>query len=305
MSRTTQFLPGGGSWREVEINRQTVIPYLFLLPFILIFGIFWLYPILWGPYMSLFDYSLSGSSTFVGLENYQTILSPGSVFLTAVANTLIVALIVIPVQVVGALLFAILLDSTYTKFKKSQRNLFIVPVVMSTTVLAIVFSMLFEPEGLFNLVTSRFLGTTFPWLTDPLWAKVSVAIVLIWKRMGIGILLFLAGLQGIPDNLYQAAKVDGASKFQQFRYVTLPQLQPITVAVVILTTSFTVKMFATPYVLTQGGPGNASRSIVQHLYQEAFSYISLGSAAAMGSILTIMLIIVMTVQLKAGSREDV
>jgi ABC-type sugar transport system permease subunit len=305
MSRATQYISEVKSWRDFQVDRQTVIPYLFLLPFILIFGIFWLYPILWGPYMSLFEYSLSGSSTFIGLENYQNILTPGSVFLTAVANTLIVALIVIPAQVIGALVFAILLDSAYTRFKKTQRNLFIVPVVMSTTVLAIVFSMLFEPEGLINLGTSQFLRMQIPWLTDPLWAKVSVAIVLIWKRMGIGILLFLAGLQGIPDNLYQAAKVDGASKLQQFRHVTLPQLQPITVAVVILTTSFTMKMFATPYVLTQGGPGNASRSIVQHLYQEAFSYISLGSAAAMGSVLTIMLMIVMSVQLKVGSREDV
>jgi ABC-type sugar transport system permease subunit len=305
MSQIQRYVQDVRSWRDLRLDRETLMPYLFLLPFILIFGIFWVYPILWGPYMSMFEYSLSGASEFIGLENYVAILSPGSVFLTAVGNTLFIALIVIPVQVIGALLFAILLDSAYARFKKTMRNMFIVPVVMSTTVLAIVFSMLFAPQGILNAIGSEYFGATIPWLTDGLWAKVSFAVVLIWKRMGIGILLFLAGLQGIPQDLYKAAKIDGASKYQQFRYVTLPQLQPITVAVVILTTSFTVKMFATPFVLTRGGPGNASRSIVQHIYQEAFSYISLGSAAAMGSILTLILLVVMSVQLKLGSTDNV
>ena len=280
-----------------------VVGYLFILPFFLIFAVFYVWPVLWAPWMSFQSFSFGGT-TFVGLENYQALVDQGS-FLTTLINTFIIAGIVIPAQVILALLIAILLNSQLVKAKRYVRSGYLVPVVMSTVVLSIIFSLLLAPQGIINRFLESSFGFSIEWLTDPLMAKVSVALVIIWRRLGISILIYLAGLQGVSQHLYRAAKIDGASRVQQFRHVTIPQLAPITVLVVILTTTRTLREFAIPFVLTEGGPGSASTTVVQLLYQAAFLGLDLGYAAAIGTVFTFVLGSILIIQYKYfGGRDE-
>jgi ABC-type sugar transport system permease subunit len=275
--------------------------YIFLIPFFVTFGLFYVYPILWGPWMSFHEFTFNGQ-TFAGLENYRRLLVEDQ-FLTALVNTLFISVIVIPVQVVVALLFAVLLNSQFTKFKKIMRAGYLVPVVMSTTILAIIFDLFLNQGGLINTGLQNTFGFKVNWLTDPLWAKISVASVLIWRRLGISILIYLAGLQGIPENLYRAAEIDGAGPLQQFRHITIPQLWPITLVVVILSTSRTLRAFATPFVLTGGGPGNASKTVIQLIYEVGFSQFQLGYAATMGTVFALFIGLIMIVQYRLGGSN--
>jgi ABC-type sugar transport system permease subunit len=282
------------------ISRRDLMPYLFLLPFFLIYGVFYFWPIVWAPWMSFQSFSFAGTE-FVGLDNYAAL--PQGQFVTTLFNTLMIALIVIPAQVIVGLVIAVLLNSSLVRFRKLIRSGYIVPTVMSTTVLAIIFDTFLSQNGILNQLFMFVAGTTVYWLTDPMPAKISVALVVIWRQMGITVLIYLAGLQGIPQHLYRAAKVDGANRYQQFRHITVPQLRPISVLVVILTTSQTLRLFDVPYVLTDGGPGNASKTIVMLLFEAAFSSLNLGYAAAIGTVLSVMLAAVLIVQYRVGSEN--
>jgi len=281
---------------------RDIAPYLFLVPFFLVFAVFYIWPIIWAPWMSLHSFGF-GSTEWVGLENYEAIMTGGQ-FLKTLTNTFVIAGVVVPTQVIGGLLIAVLLNSQLLRFRKIIRSGYLIPVALSMTVLSIVFQFLLTRGGLVNQFSDAVFGGHILWLTSPLWAKVSVAVVVIWRQMGISVLIYLAGLQGIPDQLYQAAKIDGANRFQQFLYITVPQLRPITLLVVILNTTRTVRLFDVPYVLTGGGPGNASKTIVQLLFETAFLNVNLGRAAAMGTVLTLVLGGIMIAQYKLGRETQ-
>ena len=279
-----------------RIFGDDLVGYLFLLPFAIIFAVFYVWPILWAPWMSLQSFSLVGTE-FVGLENYRRVFGQG-LFLKTLINTFIIAGIVIPAQVILGLFAAILLNSQLVKFRRYIRSGYLVPVVMSTVVLSIIFSLFLSNSGIINQVLQATVGISINWLTDPLLAKFSVALVIIWRRLGISMLIFLAGLQGVPQHLYQAAAIDGASRWQQFRYITVPQLGPVTVLVVVLTTARTLREFAIPFVLTEGGPANESTTVVQVLYQTAFVDLDLGYSAAIGVVFTLILGTILVLQYK-------
>lgn len=291
--------------QRIDIERlvsRDVAPYLFLIPFFLIFAVFYVWPIIWAPWMSLHSFGF-GSTEWVGLENYRGILTGGQ-FLTTLVNTFVIAGIVIPAQVVGGLLIAVLLDSQLVRFRRIIRSGYLVPVALSMTVLSIVFQFFLARGGLINQFSDLVFGGHILWLNSPLWAKVSVAMVMIWRQIGISVLIYLAGLQGIPDQLYQAAKIDGANRIQQFRYITVPQLRPIILLVVILNTTRSIRLFDVPYVLTGGGPGNASKTVVQLLFETAFTNVALGQAAAIGTLLTFILGGIMIAQYRYGRETQ-
>lgn len=284
---------------DVSISKKHV-PYLFLLPFFIIYTTFFIIPFLWAPLMSLQEFTFTGN-TFVGFENYETLLSPASQLGTVTINTLIIALIKIPIQVILGLVAAILVDSALTKGKEWLRTTYIAPILLSMTVIGVLFKLLLADSGLVNQALLATIGTQIGWLTDPLMAKVSVAFGAIYRESAISFLIFLAGLQSIDPDLYQAAKIDGANRLQQFRHVTLPQLRPISVLVVILTTANALKTFAIPLIMTRGGPGNASKTIVMLLYETGFSTLNMGQAAAIGTLLTIALAAIMILQYRIGT----
>jgi len=285
-----------------RFTSREIAPYLFLIPFFLIFLIFYVWPILWAPWMSLHSFGFA-STEWVGLQNYQDILSGGQ-FIQTLANTFIITGLVIPAQVIGGLVIAVLLNSQLVKFRRVIRTGYLVPVALSMTVLSIVFQLFLTRGGLINQVSEAIFDGFVLWLADPFWAKISVAVVMIWRQMGISVLIYLAGLQGVPDHLYDAAKVDGASKLQQFWHVTVPQLRPITLLVVILNTTRTIRLFDVPYVLTSGGPGNATKTVVLHLFNTAFLDVNLGRAAAIGTVLAVILGGIMIAQYRLGSETQ-
>lgn len=281
---------------------KRLLPYVFLLPYFGVFVLFFLWPILWAPWMSLHEYGYTGS-TLVGIKQYAELLTDDR-FYTVSANTAIITIISIPIQIVGGLAAALVLNSAVVRAKKVLRAAYILPSVLSLTVLSILFTIFLSTDGMINYFLDGVFGHTVGWLNDPLIAKVSVAGVYSWRQIGISFLIFFSGLQGIPNQLYKAAKIDGAGKLQQFRYITLPQLRPITILVVVLTTTYSVRLFDVPFVLTDGGPGNASQTIVQLMYILAFEELALGKASALGVIITIGLGAVLIVQYSIGRSHN-
>lgn len=284
-----------------KIDSNTA-PYLFLLPFFVIYTTFFIIPFLWAPVMSLQEFTFVGNE-FVGLQNYRNLFSSSSQLGTVTWNTIVIALIKIPVQVTLGLVAAILVDSALTKGKTGLRATYIAPILLSMTVIGVLFKLLLADRGLVNQFLLMSVGTRVGWLTDPFMAKVSVAFGAIYRESAISFLIFLAGLQSISPDLYQAAKMDGANRLQQFRYITLPQLRPISVLVVILTTANALKTFAIPLIMTNGGPGNESKTIVMLLYETGFSVLRMGEAAAIGTLLTIALAVIMIIQYNVGTKD--
>lgn len=286
-----------------RLTSREVAPYYFILPFFVVYGIFYFYPLVEAVFMSFRTYSLGGSYEFVGLVNYQNIFS-GGLFLKSVANTFAIAAVIIPLQVVFGLIIAVILNSAYLRFRSGFRAAFIAPLAVSMTVIAIVFNLLLSEGGLLNFALNSTVGFSINWLTDTFWAKISVGFVTTYKFIGLAVIIYLAGLQGIPQHLYEAARIDGAGPLQRFWYITVPQLRPIILLVTILTTSRALRLFAVPFVLTSGGPSNSSLTVVHLLYQVAFQEISYGRAAAIGTVLAIILGSIMILQYRLGQQED-
>lgn len=279
------------------------VPYYFLIPFFAIWVVFYLYPIGWAVWMSFHEFGF-GSSTWVGVEHYVRILSGQGSFVQSLWVTGVITVIVVPTQIAVSLVFAVLLDSGYTKMRNIQRAGYILPLVTSTAVMATLFGLFLESNGMLNQLLATTLGVTYSWLTNGFLAKVSVAVTHMWRTTGLFILIYLAGLQNVPDHLYRAAQIDGANKIQQFRYVTVPQLRPITMLVALLATYRAVQMFAIPFVLTNGGPANASTPVVMLLFKEAFVNINIGYAAAIAVVYTIIVATIYVIQFKVGGSDD-
>lgn len=282
---------------------RSAVPYYFLIPFFAIWVVFYLYPIFWAVWMSFNEFGFQGSS-FVGAQHYVRILSGQGNFLTSLFNTGLITAMVVPTQIAVALVFATLLDSGFTKFRKIQRAGYLLPMVTSTAVMASLFGLFLDSTGLLNQVLSSLAGVQYNWLSQPFLAKVSVALTHGWRTTGLFIVIYLAGLQNIPEQLYRAAAIDGANRIQQFRYITVPQLRPITMLVTILATFRAVQLFDVPFVLTQGGPGFSSTTVVMLLFQEAFQNINLGYAAAIAVVYTVIVGTLYIIQFKIGGRND-
>lgn len=278
-------------------------PYYFLIPFFAVFAAFYLFPLLQAVWMSFQTFPLGGNAEFVGTSNYEAILS-GGLFIKTVVNTLLIALVIIPIQVVFGLIIAVILNSAILRFKSAFRAAFIAPLAVSMTVIAIVFKLLMTQGGLLDFMMASTVGFQIEWLTSTVWSKISVGLVTAYKFIGLAVIIYLAGLQGVPQHLYEAARIDGAGPIQRFWYITVPQLRPIILLVTILTTSRALRLFAVPFVLTGGEPANSSLTVVHLLYQVAFQEISYGRAAAIGTVLAIMLSSIMIFQFRFGRRGD-
>lgn len=294
---TKQFKP----LQRLGINPSTdSAPYIFLAPFLILFAIFFAYPLLWAVYLSFHTFNFNTGTTFVGLAHYQSILAGGGYFLQSLQTTLFIAAITIPLQVIVSLLLALLLDSGYAKFKRLARSGYLLPMVTSATVIAMVFNLLLQQGGVLDGATKQLLGFTLPYLNDPLFAKFTVAVVQAWKWTGLFVLVYVAGLQNVPQDLYRAAKIDGANRIQQFWHVTIPQLKPIIILVLMISTTRTIRLFDVPMVLTNGGPGVATRTMVMFIYQQAFESVNLGRAAAVAVVFSLMLGALLYIQHEYG-----
>ncbi len=282
-------------WKRLG-NEQTKTALLALLPSFIIFVAFTLYPIVYSLYLSFFNASLlSPNRTFVGLTNYSNLLQ-NPTFQKAVKNTIYYTLGVVPFGIALSLLVAVLLNGRL-RLRSFFRAAFFAPVITSMVAVSIVWTWMLEPNyGLINNLLGL-IGIAGPgWLTDPAWAMPSVILLSIWKNLGFNMVIFLAGLQNIPTEIYESASLDGVTPFQRTLYVTVPLMRgPIAFAVIVSMIK-SMQVFGQIYVMTGGGPANSTMVIVYYLYQQAFEFYRSGYASAIAWVLFVAILLLTLIQ---------
>lgn len=283
-------------------RRETLAAYGFLLPNLIGFLIFTLLPVVAALLISLTDWNLLQPPKWVGLKNFAT-LAQDPLFRKVLGNTAIYVLGTVPVQMILALLVAMALNQGLpgTLFFRAA---FFMPVVTSAVAIALVWRWIYNAD--FGVLNSflYMLGVSDPpnWLTSTRWALPSVMIMSVWQQIGFSMVLFLAGLQGVPEHLYEAARIDGAGPFQRFLFITVPMLTPTTFFVFVINIINSFQVFDQAFIMTGGGPANATNTIVYNIYQNAFQFFKMGYAAAMAWVLFAIIFIVTVVQFRLQSR---
>jgi arabinooligosaccharide transport system permease protein len=264
-------------------------PYLFIAPFYVLYGLFMIVPVFAAIYLSLTEWVGLGTPAWVGLANYANLLQDTS-FGTALANSLVYVLVAVFVVVPCALLLAQALNARGLRARDLFRVTFFVPMVLSPIIIGLVYSLLLDTDyGLLNAVLHALFGVGgIDWLGDPTLAKVSISFVLLWRWVGYLTIFFLASLQAVPKELYEAAAIDGAGMFRRFTAVTLPAIRPVTAFVVVTSFISAAQLFDEPYLLTRGGPGESTLTVAMFVYRAAFERQQFGYAAAAGVVLFVV-----------------
>lgn len=275
---------------------------LFVAPNLLLFSVFTFWPILFTFYLSFTDWNfIRASHSFVGWENYTDLLT-SPLFHKVVVNTLIYAFGTVFVQLAIALFLALLLEKPLWGRTLFRTAIFL-PHVTTTAAVAVVWIFILDPDyGLLSAGLSAFGVTSPRWLGDPDWALFSIILVTIWKSVGFSTVIYLAGLSSLDTELQEAARVDGASELQVFRFITFPLLTPITFFLVITGIIGAIQAFDIPAVMTGGGPVNATKVYAYYLYELAFQQFKAGSASALAMIFFVVIIAITFVQLKLARR---
>lgn len=281
-------------------RRFSWTPYLFILPHLIFFAAFLGWPLFYGIYTSLFefDFSFPDYRPFIGLQNYQNLFDPTSIqysdFWRSLKNTGIFVLWSLPPLVILALLLAVLLNGNY-RGRNFFRGLYFAPWSLSAVVASLLGWWVFQNQG---GLMNNFLGSVglpqVSWLGSLPWAWIAITLVTVWWTVGFNTIIFLAALQDIPSSLYEAASIDGANSVQQFFGVTVPMLRPVIIFIITITLIASANLFAQPLIMTSGGPGGGTESVIMRIYTEGFGAFRMGSAAAM-SILVAALLLILTV----------
>ncbi|MCU6499401.1 sugar ABC transporter permease [Rugamonas sp. A1-17] len=278
-------------------------------PALLVIGVFFFLPVLAALVMSLTDFDIYALADlrnlrFVGLRNYTELLQT-PLFWQALGNTLYFVVVGVPLSIAASLGAALLLHSRLTRFKGLFRTAFFAPVVTSLVAVAVIWRYLLHTRyGMINHGLELLGISPVDWLNDPHWAMPAIILFALWKNFGYNMIIFLAGLQSIPDDLYEAAGLDGAGVWQQFRYVTWPMLGPTLLMVSILSMSAYFQLFAEPYVMTQGGPVQSTVSVLYFMYEQGFKWWNLGAASAVAFILFAIMFCVTLLQLRVAKGVD-
>ncbi|MEB3103707.1 carbohydrate ABC transporter permease [Ferviditalea candida] len=278
--------------------RKWVWPYAMLSPALVLYGTFFIFPFLFALFLSFMQWNLiSPDMEYVGLENYRNLFAD-DVFWVSFKNTFVYALGTVPASMMIALGLAVLVESV-GRAREIYRFLLFIPVVASLAVTSLVWMLLMNPHsGLFNKYLSVF-GIEGPnWLNDPNWAMWSLIIIGVWKAIGYNLVLYIAGLKGIDNQLYEAAEIDGAGKWKQFFTITMPLLAPVNLFVLIVSIINSFQVFTTIHIMTQGGPNNATNVLVYQVWQEAFQFFDIGKASALSMVLFALLLIITIVQIR-------
>jgi multiple sugar transport system permease protein len=284
---------------------ETLTGYIFMMPAIFVLGCFVILPIVYAVFLSLHQVQLLGGIAyeFIGGQNFTRLLTDERVGI-ALRNTAEYVAIVVPSQTILALLLAVTLNSGI-RGKNSWRILFFLPTVTSSAVLTLIFMWIYNTDGLLNHVLAGFGLPTYNWLGDPEVALKGIMIMNIWSTAPFYMVIYLAALQDIPQKLYEAAELDGANWWQQFIYVTLPLLKPVTFFVVAIGIIGTFQLFDQSYIFSggTGGPNNATLTMVLLIYQAVFRNLQMGYAAAIAFLLAIIIIAVTVIQQRIFGGE--
>jgi multiple sugar transport system permease protein len=275
----------------------------FVAPALLVIGVFFFVPVLAALAMSLTDFDIYALADgrnlrLVGLRNYAELLQT-PLFWQAFGNTLYFVVVGVPLSITVSFGAALLLHSRLVRFRGLLRTALFAPVVTTLVAVAVIWRYLFNPHyGVLNYVLGRLGIPPIDWLGDPHWAMPAIIVFAVWKNFGYNMIIFLAGLQSIPEPLYEAARIDGASTWRQLRHLTLPLLAPIVAMVNVLTIAGYFQLFAEPYVMTQGGPMQSTVSVLYFMYEEGFKWWNLGSASAVAFMLFLFIFGVTALQLR-------
>lgn len=264
---------------------------------------FFVLPVAASLLLSLTDFDIYAVASrrnlrVIGLANYERLFAD-ALFWQAFRNTLYFVLVGGPLSIGVSLGAAVLLNTRALRWKGFFRTVLFVPVVTTLVAVAVVWRYLYHPRhGLLNQVSALFGIPPVDWLGDPAWAMPAIILMAVWKNFGFNMIIFLAGLQSIPERLYEAARLDGAGAWQQFRHVTLPLLGPTLLFVTVITMVGSFQLFAEPYVMTQGGPAHSTLSIVLLMYEQGFRWWNMGYGAAIAFVLFAVLLSATLLQLR-------
>ena len=290
-----------GLLHDIYKNRMI---YLLISPFFFIYGLFWIFPIFYSFFLSFHKWGGVGEKKFVGLFYFQHLLQD-STFLLSIKNTLIIWVLSTIPMVILAVVLAFLLNGAFLKGKNFFRTVYYLPNITSTVAIAIVFANIFGNKyGILNFLISRLGFDPVQWMSLTWGVHVAIAAIVIWRWTGYNTIIMIAGLKGIPTELYESADMDGASFLQKFFRITIPMVKSIILFVSITSTIGTLQLFDESFVLTKGGPDNATITIGHYLYNTGFSYYKFGYAAALSYALVIIIGILSFVQFKATNGGD-
>jgi multiple sugar transport system permease protein len=282
--------------------RTDLVGLSFVAPFLIIYLLFLVWPVILGLVMSFYNWTLAGAATFLGFGNYQELLSDVD-FWSSLWHTIVFTIVSTPLLVILALVLALLANRKIPA-RWLFRLVFFIPVALPVTVAVMIWNWMYQPG--FGLINNTLASLNLPqpdWLNDPNVAMISVIILTVWWTLGNNFLLYLAGLQQIPQDLYEAASIDGAGAWAKFRWVTIPMLNRISTLIIILQVIASLQVFTQIFLLTSGGPNYSTRPVIQYIYETGFSSFRMGYAAAGSYILFILILIVTIVQFRLFQQQ--
>ncbi|UTC43155.1 carbohydrate ABC transporter permease [Treponema sp. OMZ 857] len=280
------------------------VPYILLAPTIIIFAVFMVYPVFRSLYLSFYEYR-GGTYEFIHWENYIKLFQDG-IFFKSLFNTFVYLLIQVPVMVVGALLIAVLIEQKFIRAKAFFRAAIFLPSVTALVAYALVFKVLMNSDyGLINYVLKAIGLPPVNWFYGEWSARFAIIIAITWRWLGYNMIILLAGIQAIPEELTEAAQMSGASLFQILFYITIPIIKPVILFCTITSTIGTLQLFDEPFILTEGGPNNATLTAGQYLFNNGFTYLKFGYASAVGYILVLLIAALSILQFKITNRSEI
>nr|WP_108871027.1 sugar ABC transporter permease [Tessaracoccus timonensis] len=286
-----------------QSRRQAWIGFLFVLPILVLFIVFRLIPLIGSVGISLFDYRLSGIGDFIGLSNFERLLGD-AVFWKAMVTTLWYVAMYVPLVIIVAFSCAALLNQLRFGVGVARGILFL-PYVTSYVLAGLVWKWVLAPDGLINGLISKWNWEKVPFLYGDSWlVLLSLVVVAVWKGFGYSMLILLAGMQAVPEELHEAAEVDGANARQRFFRITVPMLKPVVFFVLVIETIAGFQTFDAVYVMTGGGPARASYTVVYLLYETGFKYFDFGYASAIGIAVAIVIMAISLIQRKLLEDKD-
>ncbi|MBD2082596.1 sugar ABC transporter permease [Leptolyngbya sp. FACHB-17] len=287
------------SWSPIQ---RRLTPYLFLLPALIVLGITVFYPALQAFYFSFTRYDLITEPQWIGWANFKR-LSTDPVFWQTLRNTILYLVCVVPVLAIAPLALAILVNQKIRGIRWF-RVAYYTPVIISMVVAGIAWKWLYSDNGLLNQFLRAIGFGGVPWLTDPNWALFSVMAVTIWKGLGYYMVIYLAGLQSIPAELYEAAALEGSDGVRKHWDITLPLMQPYLLLVAVISAISATKVFEEIFIMTQGGPLNSSKTIVFYVYEQAFTKLEISYACTIGLVMFLMILVLSIVRLAVQRSTD-
>ena len=279
--------------------------WVFIIPSVILITAFVFYPMVQAFITSL-QTGMGNNLKFSGIANYKRLLTDAT-FVKALCNTVLYLIIQVPIMILLALVISSMLNDKKLKGRGFFRTAIFLPCVTSLVAYSIIFKSLFASDGFINaiLVNLHIISEPIAWITNPVFAKVLIIIAITWRWTGYNMVFYLSGLQGIDDSIYEAAAIDGAGGFQKFKSITLPLLKPIILFTTINSTIGTLQLFDETMNITQGGPGDATLTVSQYIYNLSFKYTpDFGYASAVSFVIALVIIILSMLQMRVGNKDD-